>query len=298
MEMKVEEESHLKGNSHDGITSTSKAPKPCKVVTSKTEIEEENFEVLSTNDQHRTCGKNETITPSWEEVFSFADIQDEHENHLIENVNHGMTSTKYSQRKMSNRISTQLKKGNDSKQKGILKQLRTYTGKAYQCRKSGKAFVESSEIKTQQRTHSGDRSYQCSTCGQSFRLKGHLNIHQKIHTGGKPHQCTKSGKAFTQTSYLRKHLRAHTGGKPKQCTTCGKVLVGDLRRHMRTHTGEKPFQCMTCGKSFTKEGNLRRHQRIHTGEKPYRCSMCGKAFTDGSNCRRHERAHSGYSKTV
>ncbi|XP_066469265.1 zinc finger protein 420-like [Tiliqua scincoides] len=163
------------------------------------------------------------------------------------------------------------------------------------CPQSAKIFSSKSELRTHQKTHTGEKSNKCLECGKNFSTNSSLTLHQRTHTGEKPYKCLECGKSFSQSTGLTLHQRTHTGEKPYHCLECGKRFrySSDLILHQRTHTGEKPYTCLECGKSFIKNGNLTLHQRTHTGEKPYKCLECGKSFSVRSSLTVHRRTHTG-----
>lgn len=70
-----------------------------------------------------------------------------------------------------------------------------------------KRFSSTSNLKTHQRLHSGERPYQCKLCPARFTQFVHLKLHKRLHTGERPHQCPHCPCAYHHYCSLQVHLQ-------------------------------------------------------------------------------------------
>ncbi|KAJ6649605.1 Zinc finger protein [Pseudolycoriella hygida] len=136
------------------------------------------------------------------------------------------------------------------------------------CETCGKSYKRSSELKSHNYVHTGQKIYKCEICNQTLASRGGYRNHKSIHTGIRPYPCDLCGKAFRQLSCLSKHLICvhRQGEKPYPCDICSKRFSSSyhLKLHFNSHTGSRPFQCNTCGNAFTQPSSLKLHiRRVH-----------------------------------
>lgn len=90
-----------------------------------------------------------------------------------------------------------------------------------------KRFSSTSNLKTHQRLHSGERPYQCKLCPARFTQFVHLKLHKRLHTGERPHRCPCCPCAYLHYCSLQVHLQ---GFCPLSPSASHKHSPEDLQR--------------------------------------------------------------------
>lgn len=70
-----------------------------------------------------------------------------------------------------------------------------------------KRFSSTSNLKTHQRLHSGERPYQCKLCPARFTQFIHLKLHKRLHTGERSHRCPRCTCTYLHYCSLQVHLQ-------------------------------------------------------------------------------------------
>lgn len=195
--------------------------------------------------------------------------------------------------------------------------------KIWVCKVCDKPFLQSSNLHSHMRMHTGERPYKCNICPRAFRQITHLKDHMSRHTGMKPYKCGECGSCFSQRSAVTRHIKnlhnekAHviknneyvmSGGRNlpildfdnqpsefKQPLQFEKIVSRrprkeKLKEDVNQNSSAKMKTCDICEKPYTAT-YLKSHQRCHTGERPYKCSFCEEAFRQKAHLNSHELRH-------
>ncbi|XP_063042987.1 zinc finger protein 184-like [Engraulis encrasicolus] len=309
--IKMEEESNVTENSHDGMTSIRKVSESSQLVTIKKEIKKEDVDdFLQEYLWQPRQDDSPSTTTCKEEMRSVMDIKEEEMSNVIGNCYDGKNiSSKESESSLLVTYKKEIKREDfeDSSQRTQENdETKSSFYKEENCSSvdikeeihhnlivNGKNAMSPTSVPAVN-MHDG-RTLQCTTCGKVFKHAEYLRRHQRLHThsGEKTNPCKTCGKYFATKYTLQVHLKIHTGEKPFPCTACGKTFPrkADLQRHLIIHTGEKPFPCTTCGKTFRQKSGLQKHLRMHTGKILYQCATCGKDFTKKCDLQKHQMIH-------
>ncbi|KAG7178123.1 Zinc finger protein 850-like [Homarus americanus] len=187
--------------------------------------------------------------------------------------------------------------------------------KIWVCKVCDRAFLQSSNLYSHMRMHTGEKPYKCNVCSRAFRQITHLKDHMNRHTGLKPYNCGECGICFSQRSAVNRHIRnkhrdnasvqvlrnteiLQGGIKDLPSLACGNRLSrckqplqdGDVSKNPRPLVKMKT--CKICRKIYPAT-YLKSHLRCHTGERPYKCSFCKEAFKQKPHLHSHELRHTG-----
>jgi len=150
------------------------------------------------------------------------------------------------------------------------------------------------------RKERNNNKFSCSWsgCQKLYSTAGNLKTHQKTHTGDYRYKCNNCSKAFLSSYALKIHVRIHTKEKPFVCQYAKCVMAFNtlyrLNAHKRLHTGET-FNCRSvdCEKIFTTQSDLKKHSRVHSNQRPFACQVvgCGKTFINSHHLKNHNKSH-------
>ena len=88
----------------------------------------------------------------------------------------------------------------------LRRHLKTYSCKKNKCKQRDFASFYESALRTQLKTHSGEKSNKCHQCDFASSQAGDLRTHLKTHSREKSKKCKKCDFASSYVSSLRTHL--------------------------------------------------------------------------------------------
>ncbi|KAK8748564.1 hypothetical protein OTU49_015859 [Cherax quadricarinatus] len=282
------------------------------------------------------CVKSEVVsatdigeTPVKHEVTETTDMVKEGEGHLNEgNVSGVETKNDPSAILDSESLalhSTQPIKEEFSKIKTHPTYIDKIGRKIWACNVCDKPFLQSSNLHSHMRMHTGERPYKCNYCHHAFKQITHLKDHMGRHTGFKPYKCGECGSCFSQRSAVTRHIKnLHNDNAvvirtieplSSECKSLtliksdsqsddsqhslpnGKINLRPYRKRKlnedsNSNSETKTKICDICKRSY-KLKYFRSHLRCHTGERPYKCSYCTEAFRQKAHLNSHELRHTG-----
>ena len=94
-----------------------------------------------------------------------------------------------------------------------VKFLKKTTGIIVKCNQYDYASSHAGHLKTQLKTHSGEKSNKCIQCDFACADPSSLSKHVKRHNGEKSNKCNLCDYASSYASALKTHLKMHDGEK-------------------------------------------------------------------------------------
>ena len=216
------------------------------------------------------------------------------------------------------------------KSHSIIKQVKTQSGKKYECTFCGKRFETPSKVQRHVQVHRNVISvperkrtlykYECDVCGKKVespsKLIRHMRVHERTSTchGINPHRpfsCKDCDLRFWDTVKLERHKVVHTESfeKSKIYHTAGHLFTcvlclekhsdyDDHIEHMKKHRdqyGERnEVSCRLCSKSYPNLSNLIRHSKNHEENMTHQCVHCGRKMGMGDELIDHMLRHEGF----
>ena len=108
--------------------------------------------------------------------------------------------------------------------------------KTYKCDHCDFTYVQSVNLRTHLKSHSGEKAYKCSQCDFAYIQAGNFRKHLKTPLGEKAYKCNQCDFVFFRADNLRRQLKKRTNA-----TICNFASIheGDLRKHLKTPSCEK-----------------------------------------------------------
>lgn len=185
--------------------------------------------------------------------------------------------------------------------------------KVFVCKVCDKAFLQSSNLLSHMRMHTGERPYKCNLCPLAFRQITHLKDHMNTHTGVRAFKCGVCQMTFSQRSAARRHIKTvhdrnadvvkignvyslrnvQTDPDNQAVVTNEVNQMSKLKLLKKGKTADKVYEtCEKCDKRYL-ASYMKIHLRCHSGERPFSCDVCSQSFKQKSHLLSHVLRHTG-----
>lgn len=182
--------------------------------------------------------------------------------------------------------------------------------KVFVCKVCDKAFLQSSNLLSHMRMHTGERPYKCNLCPLAFRQITHLKDHMNTHTGVRAFKCGVCQMTFSQRSAARRHIKT-VHDRNADVVKIGNVYslrnaptdpdnqaqetndLDQISKMKKGKTSGKVYEtCEKCDRRYS-TSYMKIHLRCHSGERPFSCDVCKQSFKQKSHLLSHMLRHTG-----